>query len=196
MPGTLRLSWFGPLRLSWFGLCVCGTDQWRERCAASGAMAVEVSVGYMSAGWACGRAARGGWDGGDMEIGEGVGWGDMGIGEGVGWEERGLKPNGTATEHREGGGPFGLKSLYISASRSRSRSSQAPAIGNRQPRQSARCLRLSPSRSIAGRRKVGVDRSSARSRSQGSGRAGRHGAHGHRRRRHVRCHGLPGRRSG
>jgi hypothetical protein len=24
------------------------------------------------------------------------------IGEGVGWEERGFKPNGTATEHREG----------------------------------------------------------------------------------------------
>jgi hypothetical protein len=42
------------------------------------------------------------WDGGDMEIGERVGW-----------EERGFKPNGTATEHREGGGPFGLKSLYI-----------------------------------------------------------------------------------
>lgn len=37
------------------------------------------------------------------------------IGEGVGWEERGFKPNGTATEHREGGGPFGLESLYISA---------------------------------------------------------------------------------
>jgi hypothetical protein len=26
----------------------------------------------------------------------------MEIGEGVGWEERGFKPNGTATEHREG----------------------------------------------------------------------------------------------
>jgi hypothetical protein len=39
--------------------------------------------------------------------------GGWGIGEGVGWEERGFKPNGTATEHREGGGPFGLKSLYI-----------------------------------------------------------------------------------
>jgi hypothetical protein len=39
------------------------------------------------------------------------------IGEGVGWAERGFKPNGTATEHREGGGPFGLESLYIYISR-------------------------------------------------------------------------------
>jgi hypothetical protein len=63
-----------------------------------------------------------------MSVGSGPGWSGVGwvkwkergsgmggweIGEGVGWEERGFKPNGTATEHREGGGPFGLESLYI-----------------------------------------------------------------------------------
>jgi hypothetical protein len=72
-----------------------------KRCAASGTMAVEVSVRYMSVGWACGRAARRGWDGGEV-VDRGSGMGDVGIGEGVGWEERGFKPNGTATEHREG----------------------------------------------------------------------------------------------
>jgi hypothetical protein len=46
-------------------------------------------------------------------LGEGSGMGGWEIGEGVGWAERGFKPNGTATEHREGGGPFGLESLYI-----------------------------------------------------------------------------------
>jgi hypothetical protein len=45
--------------------------------------------------------------------GEWRGSGMGGEGGGVGWEERGLEPNGTATEHREGGGPFGSKSLYI-----------------------------------------------------------------------------------
>ena len=31
----------------------------------------------------------------------------------MGWEGRDSEPNGTATEHREGGGPFGSESLYI-----------------------------------------------------------------------------------
>jgi hypothetical protein len=60
LPVPLLLRWFEPLWLSWFGPCACGTDQGRERYAASGTMAVEVSVRYMSVGWACGRAARGG----------------------------------------------------------------------------------------------------------------------------------------
>jgi hypothetical protein len=58
---------------------VCGTDQGRERCAASGAMTVEVSVGYMSVGWACGRAR-----------GRGA-LGERPNGEGVEWEERGVE---------------------------------------------------------------------------------------------------------
>jgi hypothetical protein len=54
-------------------------------------MAVGVSVGYMSVGWACGRA-RGRGALGERPNGEGVEWevrgverADMEIGEGVGW---------------------------------------------------------------------------------------------------------------
>jgi hypothetical protein len=51
-------------------------------------MSVEVSVGYMSVGWACGRA-RGRGALGERPSGEGVGWEEregsgMG-GAGVGW---------------------------------------------------------------------------------------------------------------
>jgi hypothetical protein len=59
---------------------------------AVGHVAVDLSVGYMSVGWACGRAhGRGAL--GERPNGEGVeweergvGWEDVGIGEGVGWE--------------------------------------------------------------------------------------------------------------
>jgi hypothetical protein len=47
-------------------------------------MAVEESVGYMSVGWACGRA-RGRGALGERPNGEGVEWEERG----VGWAERG-----------------------------------------------------------------------------------------------------------
>jgi hypothetical protein len=83
--------------------------------ASVGYMSVEVSVGYMSVGWACGRACgRGAL--GERPSGEGGEWEEWegsGSGRRVGWEGRDSEPNGTATEHREGGGPFGSESLYI-----------------------------------------------------------------------------------
>ena len=52
-------------------------------------MSVESGPGWSGVGWVKWKergSGMGGWE----------------IGEGVGWEERGFKPNGTATEHREG----------------------------------------------------------------------------------------------
>ena len=52
-------------------------------------MSVESGPGWSGVGWVKWKergSGLGGWE----------------IGEGVGWEERGFKPNGTATEHREG----------------------------------------------------------------------------------------------
>jgi hypothetical protein len=45
---------------------------------AVGCMSVEVSVGYMSVGWACGRA-RGRGALGERPNGEGVGWAALGF---------------------------------------------------------------------------------------------------------------------
>jgi hypothetical protein len=50
-------------------------------------MAVEVSVGYMSVGWACGRA-RGRGALGERPNGEGVGWEEREGGEGGEWDGR------------------------------------------------------------------------------------------------------------
>ena len=67
-------------------LAICPTD-----------MAVEVSVGYMSVGWACGRAR-----------GRGA-LGERPNGEGVEWEERGVE--------REGMGGSGILGLIEHADR-------------------------------------------------------------------------------
>ena len=67
------------------GLCG-GYVRWIE---PLGDMSVESGPGWSGVGWVKWKergSGMGGWE----------------IGEGVGWEERGFKPNGTATEHREG----------------------------------------------------------------------------------------------
>jgi hypothetical protein len=92
-PGPLGM--LGPLRLGcrWVweagsGLCG-GYVRWIEPLEVLGDMSVGSGPGWSGVGWVK-------W----KERGSGLGGGE--IGEGVGWEERGFKPNGTATEHREG----------------------------------------------------------------------------------------------
>jgi hypothetical protein len=70
------------------GLCG-GYIRWIEPLGVLGDMSVGSGPGWSGVGWVK-------WKG------RGSGMGGWEIGEGVGWEERGFKPNGTATEHREG----------------------------------------------------------------------------------------------
>jgi hypothetical protein len=65
------------------------------------AMSVEVSVGYMSVGWACGRAR-----------GRGA-LGERPNGEGVEWEERGVEREWDGRDREGSGEGVGWESLYI-----------------------------------------------------------------------------------
>ena len=109
-PGPLGI--FGPLRLRCVWSVVLGGRQWPVWWICPLDRAVGSTGGYVR--WV---GARVEWS--DVWVvlrnGEGSGMGGWEIlerewdGRGV----RGFKPKGTATEHHEGGGPFGLKSLYI-----------------------------------------------------------------------------------
>jgi hypothetical protein len=93
-------------------------------------MSVEVSVGYMSVGWACVRARKGGALG-ERPNGEGVEWEEREGGEGSGSGRGGVSSQtGRPPSTARGGGPFGLESLYRSAPRRPGRAKQeAPGRG-------------------------------------------------------------------